>query len=597
MNQRQRKLFLFMLNQPHYQPIQSICDLSGFSEKTIRNDIKTINAYLKEHHITSYIETKRGNGIRIKLEEDEKEFLHYFLESKVLEIKPDLDRFYHGMLLLLFSNELYTMDALVDALYTNRVQLKEELLCWESMLDTFDLSLSRNHHLQILGEEQQIRLFVLYYFYQMAGKAMPIIEQTILHENQAFFHKILHRYEQYLKQRFTSNAIRQFTIYLGIMVIRIQHQHPILALPHSSKTFQTTIQTTLQNEFHIEISDVEMQFLEDMIESGARQWNQDLLQQYPLLSSSKLLTTTFFQHLSMQYPMIYEEEMANLFAILLQTAMIRKKNHMSVLHIQDEIVKYESMPAFLSIMRIFHEDSALQQLDLYEGEFSRLTMLLLPIFDQLEQWHRYHVGLIVNCSLELAYYGKKRISQALPQIDIDYILTEDDIETIKDKVDFFISFDYLPYAIPFVEISSMIQDQDIRKLKSYLKELRFKAVKMLALPMIKKQMKASQEEDILYQLYEELCSQTDQISFETFNIMYKRQSLILQNSLVLILYDSRLSQNKVVCYELKKKCYLKGRTILSVVFITLSDMSYDDLWNHTLWIKHMLKTQFAYTSL
>ena len=55
MNQRQRKLLLYLLSQKHYQPIQELCGEFGFSEKTIRNDIKAINAYLHMNEVTSRI--------------------------------------------------------------------------------------------------------------------------------------------------------------------------------------------------------------------------------------------------------------------------------------------------------------------------------------------------------------------------------------------------------------------------------------------------------------------------------------------------------------------------------------------------------------
>ena len=110
MNQRQRKLLLYLLSQKHYQPIQELCGEFGFSEKTIRNDIKAINAYLHMNEVTSRIQTKRGSGVRMHLMEREEEYVRYLLESRVLEIKPDLDRFYHGMILLLFRQEPYTME-------------------------------------------------------------------------------------------------------------------------------------------------------------------------------------------------------------------------------------------------------------------------------------------------------------------------------------------------------------------------------------------------------------------------------------------------------------------------------------------------------
>ena len=79
MNQRQRKLLLYLLSQKHYQPIQELCGEFGFSEKTIRNDIKAINAYLHMNEVTSRIQIKRGSGVRMHLMEREEEYVRYLL--------------------------------------------------------------------------------------------------------------------------------------------------------------------------------------------------------------------------------------------------------------------------------------------------------------------------------------------------------------------------------------------------------------------------------------------------------------------------------------------------------------------------------------
>ena len=115
------------------------------------------------------------------------------------------------------------MDTLADELYTNRLQLKEDLLCWESMLRMFHLKITKGTHLHIDGDERQLRLFVLYYFYQRADKAMIMsIEPVFLQEHQSLFRDILRLYEDAYRYRFTANALHHFSIYLGIMMKRIQ---------------------------------------------------------------------------------------------------------------------------------------------------------------------------------------------------------------------------------------------------------------------------------------------------------------------------------------------------------------------------------------
>lgn len=663
MNQRQRRLLLYLLSQKHYQPIQELCEEFGFSEKTIRNDIKAVNVYLHMNKTASRIETKRGSGVRMHLEEREEEYVRYLLESRVLEIKPDLDRFYHGMLLLLFTQELYTMDTLADELYTNRLQLKEDLLCWESMLKMFQLNIVKGTHLHIEGEERQIRLFVLYYFYQRADKAMIMsIEPVLLQEHKSLFRSILRLYEEAYGYRFTVNALHHFSIYLGIMMKRIQmgkglrkdqsYQNDVKAYDFISKqsnqgvekghallkeqlhqsdekatallkehsyqgeekaiallkeqSYQgeekasallrelpykgnKKVRTLLRDYFHMDVNDEEMEFLEQMIESGARQWNRSMLHEFVLKEETKELSRRFFHSLEREYGTVMDNELPVLFSILLQTAIIRKQHSMRVLHYNDTQVKYDSMAEFLCVMQLFHRDEKLRALQLYESEYTRLSMLLLPYFHQLNTQVRFRAGLIVNCSLELAYYGRMRITEAIANIDIVRILTEDELEEASPEVDFFITFDYLHKKVPNVEISSIIQDSDIQKLQQYLNHLRRERAMKRPVPCTRHLRHAENEDTLDLLLFQQLHENCEAISYAEFTAMLPIHRLLLRDCMLIVLYDKRIDSSFISMLELKNQLYIEGKGIRQVCLAGFASAGYERLQENLVQLKEQLK--------
>ena len=593
MNQRQRKLLLYLLSQKHYQPIQELCGEFGFSEKTIRNDIKAINAYLHMNEVTSRIQTKRGSGVRMHLMEREEEYVRYLLESRVLEIKPDLDRFYHGMILLLFRQESYTMDTLADELYTNRLQLKEDLLCWESMLRMFHLKITKGTHLHIDGDERQLRLFVLYYFYQRADKAMIMsIEPVFLQEHQSLFRDILRLYEDAYRYRFTVNALHHFSIYLGVMMNRIQMGYGLQE--QTPYVGNRRVHTMLQDYFHVDVNGEEMRFLEQLIESGARQWNRSMLHEFVVNEETRQLSARFIALLKQEYHGEPDEELPILFSILLQTAMIRKHHAMRVLHYNDTQVKFDSMAEFLSVMRLFHKDEKLRGLQLYESEYTRLSMLLLPYFHQLDMQVRFRAGMIVNCSLELAYYGRMRISEALPNIDIVRILTEDEIDAAAAEVDFFITFDYLHKQVPNVEISSMIQDSDIQKLQLYLKQLRQQRSALQPISCSMCAHHAADEDALvsyLFQCYQENCKTG---TYEEFTAMLPMHRLLLRDCMLVVLYDERFSESFISMIALKKQLYIEGKGIRQVCLAGFVHTSYERLQEQLMQLKECLRKQLPH---
>ena len=663
MNQRQRRLLLYLLSQKHYQPIQELCEEFGFSEKTIRNDIKAVNVYLHMNKTASRIETKRGSGVRMHLEEREEEYVRYLLESKVLEIKPDLDRFYHGMLLLLFTQELYTMDTLADELYTNRLQLKEDLLCWESMLKMFQLNIVKGTHLHVEGEERQIRLFVLYYFYQRADKAMIMsIEPVLLQEHKSLFRSILRLYEEAYGYRFTVNALHHFSIYLGIMMKRIQmgkglrkeqsYQNDVKAYdfinkqsnqgvekghallkeqlhqsdekatallkerPYQAEEKATAflkeqsyqgeekassllrelpykgnkkVRTLLRDYFHMDVNDEEMEFLEQMIESGARQWNRSMLHEFVLKEETKELSRRFFHSLEREYGTVMDDELPVLFSILLQTAIIRKQHSMRVLHYNDTQVKYDSMAEFLCVMQLFHRDEKLRALQLYESEYTRLSMLLLPYFHQLNTQVRFRAGLIVNCSLELAYYGRMRITEAIANIDIVRILTEDELEEASPEVDFFITFDYLHKKVPNVEISSIIQDSDIQKLQQYLNQLRRERAMKRPVSCSRHLRHAENEDALVLLLFQQLHENCEAISYAEFTAMLPIHRLLLRDCMLIVLYDKRIDSSFISMLELKNQLYIEGKGIRQVCLAGFASAGYERLQENLVQLKEQLK--------
>lgn len=678
MNQRQRRLLLYLLSQKHYQPIQELCEEFGFSEKTIRNDIKAVNVYLHMNKTASRIETKRGSGVRMHLEEREEEYVRYLLESRVLEIKPDLDRFYHGMLLLLFTQELYTMDTLADELYTNRLQLKEDLLCWESMLKMFQLNIVKGTHLHIDGEERQIRLFVLYYFYQRADKAMIMsIEPVLLQEHKSLFRSILRLYEEAYGYRFTVNALHHFSIYLGIMMKRIQmgkglrkeqsYQNDVKAYDFISKqsnqgvekghallkeqlhqsdekasallkehlyqveekatallkerpyqaeekataflkeqSYQgeekasallrelpykgnKKVRTLLRDYFHMDVNDEEMEFLEQMIVSGARQWNRSMLHEFVLKEETKELSGRFFHSLEREYGTVMDDELPVLFSILLQTAIIRKQHSMRVLHYNDTQVKYDSMAEFLCVMQLFHRDEKLRALQLYESEYTRLSMLLLPYFHQLNTQVRFRAGLIVNCSLELAYYGRMRITEAIANIDIVRILTEDELEEASPEVDFFITFDYLHKNVPNVEISSIIQDSDIQKLQQYLNQLRRERAMKRPVSCSRHLRHAENEDALVLLLFQQLHENCEAISYAEFTAMLPIHRLLLRDCMLIVLYDKRIDSSFISMLELKNQLYIEGKGIRQVCLAGFASAGYERLQENLVQLKEQLK--------
>lgn len=591
MNLRQNTLLQIMLKEGSFQTIDSLRILLNCSEKTLRNDIKDINTFLKDNNFETSIQTKQGSGVHLSLIKNEEAYLHFFLDTKILEIRPELERFYRGMIALLFSSQTFTMDSLAEELYSNRAQLKTDFQQWESMLQTFQLTLEKKSHLTIIGKEENIRLFVLYYFYQVAPTAMvQTIEPYFLEDHEEIFLNILHLYERKLGQQFTNNAIHHFCIYLGIMIKRIRLHHSIQHTPVSKITDQD-IRLLIENTFHIAFNQDELAFLNKVMESGAKQWNNAFIENYVIKQQTKKVADFFLQKLQDTYHQPIDETLYKPFCILLETALRRKEYDMRVLNYNSNQVKFDYLPIFLSVVKIFLDHKELHDLHLFETEYTRLTMLLIPYFKELNIANKLHVGLVVNCSIEQAYYGKYTIEKALPNIEIDQILTQYDMEKPACDEDFYISFDYLNTKKPYIQISSMLHSKDIEKIKICINDFKNKKRKSLFSKKhdIKK-LSSITYDQLIQNLFQDMIKHSHfDMELTQFQDHIQIIKLFQDDIAIIPFFHKDIKEDFLSIYDIEKDFYMEGICIHHIHMLCIKERPYHELYDYLLYYKHHLK--------
>lgn len=568
MNLRQNSLLKLLVKTDYFKLIREYCQLLHCSEKTMRTDIKTINNFLGEHQFETKVASRQGRGIKIQLVPREKEYLSYLLDAELLDTLPDLERFYRGVIILLFSAENYTIDSLAEALYSNSVQIKEDLRRWDNMLYIFQLEFVKKQHLEIQGREEDIRLFVLYYFYLLATKAMTDrIEPLMMGEHQFLFRRILSIMEKEQKLCFTSNALHHLEFYMAILVKRIQLGHVIFMPDAVPSVPYGEIRRILEEEFKIEVPPGELCFLEKIAESGGKKWSDQIFSNYGFSGESIAMTDAFLCGLEKRYLKPVPKDLKAALAILMETALRRKRNGMLVLNHEGNQIKVEYLREYLIVTRIFFDTPPLRECYLNDMEYTRFTMLLLPYFNEMKLVRKYRVGLIVNCSIEQAYFGKYKIERSLPSISIRQILTEEEIAEFETSLDFFISFNYITCSIAHVEISSMVKQNDIMELSDFLKNFSEDEIarKKFGFPCHQNVLKATFYPDILKLLYKDMLAEAAAaLKYDEFEKRLIIQKAMLNDEMLVVFYDSSVKRQLMFSYRMERVTYIDGRMIRTI---------------------------------
>lgn len=445
------------------------------------------------------------------------------------------------------------------------------------MLYLFHLELVKKQRLAIQGREEDIRHFVLYYFYLLATRAMTDkMEPLIIGEHQPLFRRILSMIERDQGLCFTSHALHHLEFYLAILVKRVQLGHRIL-LPHTLPSpLYGEIKRILEERFAIEVPSGELSFLEKIAESGGKKWSDQIFSNYGLSQQSIAMTDAFLCSLELRYSKPVPSNLKAALRILMETALRRKRNGVLVPNQEGNQIKTEYLKEYLIVTRIFFDTPLLKEWYLSDMEYTRFTMMLLPYFNEMKLVHQYHAGLIVNCSIEQAYFGKYKIEQSIPRISIRQILTDEEIKEYEVALDFFISFNYITSSIPHVEIGSMVNQRDITALTAFLEKFSEEkmACKKFDFPCVQIPLNAAFYPDIMKILYRDMMAEGAAVlRYDEYEQRFMIQKVILQDEALVVFYDSSVKKQMLLSYRMEKKTYMDGRMIrmIHVLYIKEDD--------------------------
>lgn len=120
-NRRQANLLKTLVSTTSYLPTATLAGELSCSERTVRNDVAAINAFLEQNGLAARTASKRGTGIQLNPSPAERERILGLVKERALALDPALDRFYRGILLLICDyNGDYTVESLARAILTNK---------------------------------------------------------------------------------------------------------------------------------------------------------------------------------------------------------------------------------------------------------------------------------------------------------------------------------------------------------------------------------------------------------------------------------------------------------------------------------------------
>lgn len=475
MNIRQSMLMNHLLYLSHYTPVGELARIVGCSEKTVRTDVQAINEHLAREGFASRIRGKRGNGIRMELERGENGRLEALVANSAIDMRPRLERFYHGILLIACSSKSYTVDSLAHSLFTNKQQLNLDMKWWGFMLQSFRLSIKKKGKLAIEGPEIALRFFIVYFFFQLDRRMMQNrIEPSFMGHDAQFLKTIADEAERELGLQLSKNSRQQTSFYLKVMCARVRQGHQLVA-PSAFAAAHPALCEKLRARFErhlgMPLNDHEMVLASNLFSCGTWQWNNCNIDEYKPSARSEELTARMEQALERQFGQAPDGNLHRRLLVLVDSALLRSDCNLSIPGPIEHVVKYDNMDGFLLLSEVLHDAPELHGVNLFGADVTRIIMALLEYLDHVHTERVFRVGLVVNAGVEQEAYGKYRIEKLVSKIRIVDIVTENDVERphhsavpLAERFDFLVSFEPLNSSFPTITISQAIDEQDIVRL-------------------------------------------------------------------------------------------------------------------------------------
>ena len=477
MNSRQGALLRALLEASDHRTSADYARRLGCSDRTIRTDVKALNAFFEHEGFATRVGRQRGAGLRLSLVPDEENRLVRLLEESETEMHPRYERLCQEMIALTCHPGPHTAESLARRMFRNKQQIQSDLRWWQGMLEVSGLVAVRRapDH----GRGPRIRpsgasscpCCSRFPPPQCAGASCRRCSGRSTPYDRQFLERCIAEMQRDLGFEFSSNAQWQFGVYLCIMVTRIRLGYGLTSWrgADGATPFFAYLKKRLERHFSLAVSDAEMGLLRDMAHCCTWQWSLAAMEAYEPGERARAVTDDIASALENAFGLPLPEDLRKPLAILFESGLARRTCRLVAPNPNEEAVKYETMDGACLLASVLCEVPSLVEADLFSPDYARIALVLLDYLDQAGALRCYRVGLVVNCGIDLALWGAHRIEKLTSRLKVTDVLTENEVlaavarpnSTLLERFDFLVSFEPLDVDFPSVTVSPGVSRSDV----------------------------------------------------------------------------------------------------------------------------------------
>lgn len=485
MNDRQKNILKELINKEY--KLVELADIFGVSDRTIRNDIKSLNEFLKKYDSEIIIKDRKcifltsNNFFVTKLKKD-------LIYPKKYNFNEPKDRIVYLKLKYLFADNYIKLDEIIDELFVSKSTIQNDLIEVKNDLSNYNLNFDYkpNHGMKIVGKEFDIRKAIsdLIYNTTNAYKMMRFREELFNFDKVEIntIHNIVVQNISNTDTQLSDLDLYNLTMHLAISMKRIEkgiHINQIISKGFSNNKehiITKSIIYDLEKEFNIKFPEEELYYItmhlmgtrliySDIEEDTMNELEMNELVSDLIISIEKTLeinlsddTELFYGILTHLYPAIY-----------------RMKNNMKIRNPLLNSIKNNYSNIFSACLNSCKEIEDSFNIKLNEDEIGYLTIHFGAAIERLNL-ENPKLRVLIICTTGLAssqlltYKIKNRFSNKISIIGTTqyYNLSEYNVNDY-DLIISTIAFNNKT-SKPHIVISDIFDENSFTELNKYLEK-------------------------------------------------------------------------------------------------------------------------------
>ncbi len=527
MNIRQKEILkILIIEKNKYLLIQEIAEKVGCSEKTIRNDFKTIEGFLSEHSHATLVR-KPGIGVMIDIKRDERSWLYDYLLLENQPLISDEERLMEISFQLLMTTKSLTLQELSSQFYTNKAVIKKDVMVVEEWLRQFKISIvfKQKIGLVIEGQEMDKRKAVskLSQLKNYSTSSLDLIKgQFAEHEVEAVKRELKWLQKSYMLS-YTDESNESLLIHILILIKRTKLKQQIKLskneqdLVKNKKEYEmsTELLTKLQSVFAVRFPEEEVTYLALHFLGGKfldyPQGNDP--SEHPILLKvvEKLLEQ--MSNISL-IPFKKDTDLLQGLILHLYSTLNRLLSGLSVSNPMLQDIKKMYPYMFDNVISVIEEINEKFNLTIPEEEAAYLTLHFQASIERLrkQQPKLKNVVIVCHMGIGMSQLLRTKLERKVEGFHIIDCISKSELESFLSKEDIDLIISTIPLeetTIPHIVLSPLFEEREERRLLQFLQQLKKEKYSQKKEKMLEKYTKPSlvflqMEKEHRYEIIEEL---------------------------------------------------------------------------------------------